>query len=110
VGIIIAKIIDGERQCMGVGVLIRDYHGFVNAAISKKKNGVQDPTVAEAGGALLAAEFCRDLGFLDVILEGDCLTVIKALRDSNLSWSAYGQIIGDVAEMYVLDFFFFLDE
>jgi hypothetical protein len=33
--------------------------------------------------------------------------VIKALRDSNLSWSAYGQIIGDVAEMYVLDFFFF---
>jgi hypothetical protein len=35
------------------------------------------------------------LEILDVILEGDCLTLIKAIRDHNMSWSAYGQIIGD---------------
>jgi ribonuclease HI len=49
----------------------------------------------QAGGALLAAEFCRDLGFLDVILEGDSLSVIQAIRNPNMSWTAYGQIIGD---------------
>lgn len=40
-------------------------------------------------GALFAAEFSResrDLGFQNIILEGDCLPVVKAIKDPTLPW------------------------
>jgi ribonuclease HI len=44
----------------------------------------------------VAAELSKDLGFQDVILEGDCLQVINAIKDRDQAWSPYGQIIMDV--------------
>ena len=43
----------------------------------------------------MGAELCRDLGLLDVILEGDSLQVVQALRSMSQNWSPYGQIVDD---------------
>lgn len=65
---------------MGVGVIIRNSEGRVIAALSIVKKETQEPAVGEATAALLAMEFGRDIGVMDVILEGDSLQVIKAIN------------------------------
>jgi hypothetical protein len=65
--------IDPKQKLIGIGVIITDEKGLVTAALSKTiirfKN--QRPAVGEAMGALVAAEFSRDIGPFDIILEGD---------------------------------------
>lgn len=87
--------IDVSKKCMGVGVIIRDHQGHVSAALSKNIQSVQDPGTVETLGALIAVEFSRDLRVQDIILEGDCLPVVKAIKESNLPWCIYGQVVGD---------------
>jgi ribonuclease HI len=51
--------------------------------------------VAEAIGALVAAEFSRNLGLKDIELEGDSLLVVKEIKEFGTQWSSYGQMVGD---------------
>ena len=55
----------------------------------------QEPLIGEALGALYAAEFGRDVGVQDVILEGDSPIVIKALQSVTENLSPYGHFIED---------------
>jgi ribonuclease HI len=43
-----------------------------------------------------AVEFCHEVGVFDVILEGDSLLVVKAVKDKKPNWLPYGQIIDDI--------------
>jgi hypothetical protein len=72
----------------------KSYKLYNNTLILHIK-AVQDPSAIEAWEALTMAELYRDLGFNDIILEGDCLAVIKAIKDPTLSWCTYRQVIGD---------------
>ena len=51
--------------------------------------------MAVALGAVMAAEFGRDLGFKDISLEGDSLLVVKAIREPGIQWSSYGHLVED---------------
>jgi ribonuclease HI len=51
--------------------------------------------VAEALGAVLAAEFGRDLGLQDILLEGDSLLVVKAIKEPWTQWRSYGHLVED---------------
>ena len=88
--------IDKVSKCMGMGIIIRDYQGFVHAALCRKISSARNPGSAEALGALAAVAFCRELGLPDIILEGDCLQVIKAIKVPELPWCSCGQVIGDI--------------
>jgi ribonuclease HI len=74
---------------------VRDHSRFVIAAHGRQVYGQPEPIHAEAMGALMAAELCRDLDLLDIILEGDSLQVVQALRCMSQNWSPYGQIVED---------------
>lgn len=87
--------VNKNLQLIGVGVLVRDYHDLVHAALSRTLQLLLELVVAEAMGALIAAEFSRDLGIHDIQIEGDSLLVVKAIRESGTQWSSYGQIVGD---------------
>jgi ribonuclease HI len=50
-------------------------------------------------GALVAVEFCRDLGLRDTVLEGDSKLVINAIIMKAPSQSTYGNIVGDTLEV-----------
>jgi hypothetical protein len=54
-----------------------------------------DSTVAEAMVAWKAVNFCNDLGFHEVIFEGNALTIVNAFRHSEPCWSSYSQLIED---------------
>ena len=82
-----------EKQ-MGVGVLICDKQGNVIVGLSKHVMALYDPASTEALAALCAVEFCKDVGILDFILEGDSLQV-KAFTDPTSKRLRYGQMIKD---------------
>ncbi|XP_059445149.1 uncharacterized protein LOC132176993 [Corylus avellana] len=87
--------IDKTMNCMGTGVLIRNHWGQVCAAMCKRLTGIQEPTVGEAMTVLAAVEFSKEQNFHDIILEGDSLLVVQALKDPKHSLCPFGHIIDD---------------
>jgi ribonuclease HI len=59
--------------------------GLVIAAQSKTINGYEEPVVGEAMAAFCAMEFNRVIGVHDIILEGDSLQVIQAIKDTTMN-------------------------
>jgi hypothetical protein len=45
-------------------------------------------------GALIAVEFCRDLGLQELILEDDSQLVVRAINDKSTNCQ-YGQVVND---------------
>ena len=62
--------IDEKKNRLGVGIIIRDAAEEVIAARSLTIQTKSTLDVGEAIGAFYAAEFGRDIGVEDVILEG----------------------------------------
>nr|POF12608.1 hypothetical protein CFP56_25070 [Quercus suber] len=85
-----------EFNQSGVGVVIRDKNGAVLASCSEKILHAYKPDEVEALAALKAASLARDLGFQNVILEGDSLCLIKALKSAEDSLSPIGLLVDDV--------------
>jgi hypothetical protein len=52
--------------------------------------------VAEAYAALRAVDFCHTWRFLKIIVEGDFLQVVKAIKQKGVSWTMYGRIAEDI--------------
>ena len=75
--------ISTNRNCMGIGVIIRDEEGRVSAAKNKTVQGSNEPVTGEAMVALHATKLCWDLGFFEVVLEGDSLSVVKAIGETS---------------------------
>jgi hypothetical protein len=72
--------LDEKTGRLGVGVIIRDSEGMVIAARSLTIQIKQDPVIREARGAIYAAEFGRDIGVQNVILEGDFQLWLKRFK------------------------------
>jgi ribonuclease HI len=85
--------VDSVNRRMGIGVVIRDSNGEVVATVSSPRNHITAPDIAEAVAALRAVTFCREVGFSKVVLEGDALQVVHALKSSTRNWSSYGHLI-----------------
>ena len=82
-----------SQKAVGLGVIIRDDRGRVEAAMSKKVLALLGALEAEAkvfeAGLLLA----RDIGIQDVILEGDSLVIFNALCEVSLPPSSVASIV-----------------
>ena len=87
--------LDFKHKLMGIGVVVRDHHREIIAALKRRETGSPESIQAEFVGALMAAEFSRDLGLQDLILEGDSISIVNVLRSSVPNWSPFGQIIED---------------
>nr|XP_023923041.1 uncharacterized protein LOC112034451 [Quercus suber] len=85
-----------EFNQSGVGVVIKDKNGAVMASCSEKILHAYKPDEVEALAALKAASLARDLGFQNVILEGDSLCLIKALKSAEDNLSPIGLLVDDV--------------
>jgi hypothetical protein len=53
-----------------------------------------EPVVVEALTAFYAVELCREiLGFVDIILEGDALQIVNAVKATSNNLSKFGHIV-----------------
>jgi ribonuclease HI len=87
--------VDKERNVMGMGIVARDYEGKFLAGLCASQRYLLDPATAEAMAAWKMVEFCINMEFGNVWLEGDCLEVVKALNSAESVWGRYGSLIND---------------
>ncbi|XP_075665466.1 uncharacterized protein LOC142635146 [Castanea sativa] len=90
----------------GFGAIIRNSSGEVTAGMSLKGPYVNSSEEAEVLACRRAVKFSREVGFSQVIIEGDCLNVMRALSVSTENSSMLGHIYEDIKfnfrEMQVL--------
>jgi ribonuclease HI len=91
--------IDTKLHRMGFGVIIRDHRGAVCAAKCKRFNRDYEPVIGEAMAAMEAVEFSKDRGLLDIMLEGDSLQVVQAIKEPTPSWKKYGHFIDAIRDI-----------
>jgi hypothetical protein len=72
--------VDKLNGCLGARILVRDKEGRVIVGQSLTKEASPDPIVAEAMGAPYVAKICRELGQRHIILEGNALQVVNAMK------------------------------
>ncbi|GLT53434.1 hypothetical protein SLA2020_267040 [Shorea laevis] len=72
--------VDLVNHRMGIGVIARDPTGEVVAMMFAPRSHIIVPEIAEAVVALKAVTFCRELGLSKVVLEGDALQIVQALK------------------------------
>ncbi|CAL5355830.1 unnamed protein product [Camellia sinensis] len=85
-----------ELQTVGVGVVIRNSMGEVMAAMTEQLPFWVDADCVEAFAAAKAIDLATDLGFSDIILEGDSLNIVKALQEGVELLSEYGHLVSQV--------------
>ena len=78
-----------------VGMVIRDCHGHVIAALSQKIPLPNSVEATEALAALRAIVFVKELCIFKVVVEGDCLRVVQALKAKERCNTLYENIIED---------------
>lgn len=66
-------IVDKNNGRIGLGIIARDCDGFILAAQSTTKNILIEHVMAKALAAAHAIDFSKELGFNDIILEGDAI-------------------------------------
>ena len=80
----------------GIGVVIRDNYGAVLASCSESIFQAYEAGVTEALAARKALSFAHELGFQNVILEGDALHLIQALKSQEQNLCPLGLLVEDV--------------
>lgn len=74
-------------------MIARDSTGRVIAAQSITLASEAELVLAEAQAALYAVIFSQEMGFIDLILEGDALQIVKAINLNMENSSSYGHFV-----------------
>lgn len=82
-----------KSALIGMGCVIRNAEGFVVAAKCGISRAVAEPVCAEAMAALFALEFCSELGYVNIVSEGDSLQIIKGVSDSDYPLDRIGHFL-----------------
>ncbi|KAF5471730.1 hypothetical protein F2P56_008503 [Juglans regia] len=90
---------DNGQGLVGVGVVERDNAGQVLATMKSRKPLFPDPLLAEALGALEAVQFGLDIGLSQVIIEGDSLQVVTALKSDKESWNSTSMFVNEAKQL-----------
>ncbi|XP_075655242.1 uncharacterized protein LOC142625480 [Castanea sativa] len=88
-----------ELNCSGVGAIIRNGKGEVMAALSAKGPPVEDSEEAETLACRRAVEFAVDIGFSELVIEGDNAAVMTSLSSPGPNMSRLGHIVHDIQWM-----------
>ena len=91
-----------------MGVLIRDFHGQVIAALSKKVCAPLGPLEVEAKAFEAGIQFAKDVGIQDFIVEGDSLILYNALCGNTSPPSSVAAVVSGLTmmcgDLYRVDF------
>ncbi|XVF64554.1 hypothetical protein PTKIN_Ptkin09bG0178000 [Pterospermum kingtungense] len=81
----------------GLAVIRNDVDEIMGAKTAKVQN-VYDPFEVEAKAAIQAMDFAYDLGFRNIIVEGDFLHTIQCLRRKSLNISSIRHLVDEGLE------------
>ena len=76
-----------------IGLIARDSRRSCLAARSLTTNAHTDATTAKALAAVHAIMFCKELGYTNILFEGDAQQVIRAIGEEGPCFSSFGHLI-----------------
>ena len=85
----------------GLGVVIRDCNVNIIAALSQKIKLPHSVETVEALAAQKAAIFAKELSIFKVVVEGNCLRVVQALKAQDRCKTLNGNVIEDTSSQGV---------
>jgi ribonuclease HI len=85
-----------QSQRMGVGIVIRNHLGLVQAARRRYVEQVVNPELAEAIAMRCALEFAEEAGFQRIIVASDCAALISKVNNIAADRSMLGAIVYDI--------------
>ena len=88
-----------EAKRTGFGAIMRNDKGEVMAAMSVGGPQVSSSEEAKLLACRKAVEFATDVGFSELVIEGDNINVIKALSSSSVDQSLLGNVVDDVRHL-----------
>jgi ribonuclease HI len=88
--------INSKDKCIGIGIVVRDSLGEVVGARCILQKIDLDPKAAESMAALKAVLFCKEVGFSQVIFEGDASQVILDINSPPPHFSKAGHLTESV--------------
>ncbi|XXG47023.1 hypothetical protein AAC387_Pa02g1736 [Persea americana] len=83
-------------QKAGVGAVLIDEVGNVIMAMSKLESGVDSANYIEAITALRALQMVLYIGVSSIILGGDSMSVVEALKSSSTNMSRQGPLFEEI--------------
>lgn len=89
-----AALFEGSG-CAGIRVAIRDSSGVIIASLSQKTPLPHFVELVEALAARQAVVFAQDMSIFKVLVEGDCLRVVSALRAPSGCHTLCGNVVED---------------
>jgi hypothetical protein len=78
--------VNKKGQKMGIDIVARDHNGQIVAVLVASRQLIIDPTTAEALAAWKMADLCVSMELDNIILEGDSLKVVQAMRKDECTW------------------------
>ncbi|XP_061993334.1 uncharacterized protein LOC133711194 [Rosa rugosa] len=90
---------DVKNRVCGLGVVFRDHQGLLKGALAVPQVGNIPPRSVEALALLHGLRFAIHVGFSNLEVEGDALSVINTLHDSSDDLSFEGHIIDEVKSL-----------
>jgi ribonuclease HI len=88
-----------DRNEAGIGVIIRNHQGEVMGALSQRIPYPHSVEAVEASAARSAIQFAKDLGFMNIDLEGDSTSIVEAILLTTPCSTIYGNIIEDIRQI-----------
>ncbi|KAL6224777.1 hypothetical protein ACLB2K_003632 [Fragaria x ananassa] len=88
---------DSSSRSGGIGIIFRDHESVVVGGYYGRVANVTSPDLVEAYAGRLACEMARELQLFSIVLESDCLNLVKATQ-SDMEDSAFGMIVEDIKQ------------
>ncbi|XP_042974894.1 uncharacterized protein LOC122306534 [Carya illinoinensis] len=83
----------------GVGVVLRDQAGRVLVACSKSEPAVPNPEIIEATAMLRGLQFGLQWGTSKVLMETDCLFLVKALNSHSENLTEFAYVLAEIKRL-----------
>lgn len=83
----------------GIGLILRYEKGDFRLAASVSEKEVQDPETIELLAILRGLQIGSRMGFRKIIVEGDCLLMIRACQSDQASTSMLGNIVLEIKQL-----------
>ena len=88
-----------SHDITSIGVVIRDGRGLPIATLCKRFHCLHTVDNAEAIAAREAIQLAKDVGLTEVEVEGDSLVIFQALKQQEVCFASYGDIVQDVLHL-----------
>lgn len=92
-------VVFAQHKAVGIGVIVRDDRGRIEAAISKRIDASLGAVEAKAMSYEIGLIFAKDIGIQEFVIEGDQLIIHHALSDESKPPSSVSAIVQGMQEL-----------